>query len=103
MKNSPRTQLRAVRVSPADLELENAQLRTALSSRVAIEQAKGILAERFGLSLDDAFALLRRAARSSRRRIHELATEVMPQHETPHEIVRLVDREPIGGSADNAA
>ena len=65
-----------------DLELENAQLRMALVTRVVIEQAKGILSERFGLELEDAFALLRRSARPRRRR-HELATEVTTQRETP--------------------
>jgi hypothetical protein len=74
----------------ADLELENAQLRRALATRIMIEQAKGILAERLGLGVDDAFALLRRSARSSRRRIHELATEVTTQRETPREIQRLL-------------
>ena len=68
------------------LQLESAQLRTALSSRIVIEQAKGILAERFGLEIVDAFTLLRRAARSSRRRIHELAAEVTIQRDTPIEI-----------------
>ena len=70
----------------AALQLESAQLRTALSSRIVIEQAKGILAERFGLEIGDAFTLLRRAARSSRRRIHELAAEVTTRRDTPIEI-----------------
>src|SRR4051812_22329004 len=42
------------------------QLQTALDTRIVIEQAKGILAERFHLPVDDAFLLLRYAARSSR-------------------------------------
>src|SRR5690606_26804742 len=39
------------------------QLQAALNSRVLIEQAKGVLAERLQLGVDDAFALLRSAAR----------------------------------------
>jgi AmiR/NasT family two-component response regulator len=50
-----------------------AQLQRALDSRVVIEQAKGMLAERLGISVVDAFALLRSAARSSRVRVHDVA------------------------------
>jgi ANTAR domain-containing protein len=39
------------------------QLQQALDSRILIEQAKGILAERTGLSLADAFAAMRSYAR----------------------------------------
>jgi len=49
------------------------QLQTALNSRVLIEQAKGLLAERLQVDVDQAFALLRGAARSSNRRLSELA------------------------------
>jgi ANTAR domain len=59
------------------------QLQTALDSRVVIEQAKGILAERLGIDMAAAFAVLRRAARSSRRSVHELAAEVVGSRETP--------------------
>jgi tryptophan 2,3-dioxygenase len=39
------------------------QLQQALDSRILIEQAKGMLAERTGLSLPDAFAAMRSYAR----------------------------------------
>jgi AmiR/NasT family two-component response regulator len=53
------------------------QLQHALESRIVIEQAKGILAERYGLNMDDAFSRLRRTARSSRRPIHQVAAEIV--------------------------
>lgn len=58
------------------------QLQTALNSRVLIEQAKGVLAERLHLDLDQAFALLRRAARNRNRRLSELAQAVVDGTET---------------------
>jgi len=51
----------------------NEQLQTALNSRVIIEQAKGKLAERFGLDMTQAFSLLRDQARSRNLRLADLA------------------------------
>jgi len=53
------------------------QLQTALDSRIVIEQAKGILAERHGITPDDAFTRLRRDARSRRMKLHDVAAEVI--------------------------
>jgi transcriptional regulator with GAF, ATPase, and Fis domain len=53
------------------------QLQTALNSRVLIEQAKGVLAERLHLDLADAFTLLRGSARSHNRRLSELAQAIV--------------------------
>src|ERR1700744_3677421 len=49
------------------------QLQGALNSRVVIEQAKGMLAERLGLDMGKAFDLLRSQARGQNRRVAELA------------------------------
>ena len=57
-------------------ELLAGQLQQALSSRVTIEQAKGILAERRGISVDEAFALLRGHARSHNLRLSDVARDV---------------------------
>ena len=64
-----------------------AQLEQALQSRVAIEQAKGVLAERYGLGLDESFELIRRAARSNRMKLHDLVRKVKPGEPTPEELV----------------
>ncbi|MWA11328.1 GAF and ANTAR domain-containing protein [Streptomyces sp. BA2] len=53
------------------------QLQTALTSRVRIEQAKGILAERWHTGVDEAFDTLRRYARRERLVIDMVATEVI--------------------------
>lgn len=54
-----------------------AQLQHALDSRVLIEQAKGILAERHGLSVEDAFERMRGLARRTRRTVREIADGVV--------------------------
>jgi GAF domain-containing protein len=53
------------------------QLQAALESRILVEQAKGKLAERLGISIDDAFAVLRDHARSNSRKLHEVAADVV--------------------------
>jgi hypothetical protein len=53
------------------------QLQIALDSRIVIEQAKGILAERHGISTDQAFELMRRDARNKRMKLHDLAAGVV--------------------------
>ena len=59
------------------LTQENAQLRTALGSRIVIEQAKGVLIERLDLPPEQVFPLLRAAARRARMNMHELAEQVL--------------------------
>jgi len=49
------------------------QLRTALNSRIVIEQAKGVVAQTRGVSIDQAFDLMRRYARSNRVGLSEVA------------------------------
>ncbi|MFC6882620.1 MULTISPECIES: GAF and ANTAR domain-containing protein [Actinomadura] len=53
------------------------QLRTALTSRIVIEQAKGVLAARLGVGVDEAFARMRSFARGNNRRLAEVAAAVV--------------------------
>jgi hypothetical protein len=68
------------------------QLQQALSSRISVEQAKGVLAERLGLDMEGAFALLRYAARGERMKLHHLAEAVVEGEETPGPVVRALAR-----------
>ena len=72
----------------ADRELINSQLQTALDSRVVLEQAKGVLAQRGGLQMEDAFAVLRGYARDHNLRLTDVARAVTTR-ELPAE--RLLD------------
>jgi len=60
----------------ASAELVTAQLRHALNSRVAIEQAKGFLASTYGIDVNLAFAMLRSHARSNGLRLTDLCRDV---------------------------
>jgi GAF domain-containing protein len=53
------------------------QLQAALDSRIVIEQAKGVLAQTQGISVDDAFTLMRERARSTRSRLIDVATVIV--------------------------
>jgi GAF domain-containing protein len=59
------------------------QLEHALHHRVVIEQAKGILMAREELDPAGAFDRLRKAARARRRRVSEVAAEVVDGHPLP--------------------
>lgn len=87
----PGTPVEAERAIERLLELTSvlarraSQLQEALDSRIVIEQAKGVLAERYQIDVEDAFRLLRRAARSNRVRIHDVAARVVASPTTPPE------------------
>jgi GAF domain-containing protein len=57
----------------ADAQRLNEQLSAALSSRVVIEQAKGVISERAGVDLAQAFSRLRRFARNGNLRLTDVA------------------------------
>jgi GAF domain-containing protein len=66
-------------VELATNQVEVAQLRQALASRVWIEQAKGMLAASQGVTLDEAFQQLRGRARASSRKLADVAQEVVQE------------------------
>jgi GAF domain-containing protein len=58
-------------------EVLSEQLQVALNSRIVIEQAKGVLAQRGGLGMDGAFDRLRRYARQNNLRLADVARRVV--------------------------
>jgi GAF domain-containing protein len=57
----------------AEAQRLNEQLSAALTSRLVIEQAKGVISERAGIDLAEAFSRLRSYARSHNRRLTDVA------------------------------
>jgi AmiR/NasT family two-component response regulator len=86
-------QVERLRAAVESLTAKNLQLEHALRSRIVIEQAKGVLAERYGIDVSDAFELLRRASRANRVRIHDVAGRVVEARETPPEIAAALAAE----------
>ena len=62
-------------------------LQHALNSRIAIEQAKGVLAERNSIGMEAAFNALRRLARNNNRKLAEVAVAVVRNEIDPLVVV----------------
>ncbi|HEX3753097.1 MAG TPA: ANTAR domain-containing protein [Streptosporangiaceae bacterium] len=80
------------------------QLEHALTARVRVEQAIGVLAERHRLRTRDAFDLLRNAARTRGRRVIDIAEEVVDS--TSNSLLRLpeeLERKPESRAQIRAA
>jgi GAF domain-containing protein len=60
-----------------DTQVLNHQLTEALTSRIIIEQAKGMIGERRHLPMDQAFALLRQHARHNNLRLADVARTII--------------------------
>ena len=60
-----------------DAEIREGHLQHALNSRIVIEQAKGMIAERNHIEMDDAFSRLRNYARDNNRRLTEVAEAIV--------------------------
>jgi hypothetical protein len=72
------------------VDLRVAQLQHALTSRIVVEQAKGMLAERYSLTPEEAYELIRLAARSNGMKVHALSHSVLSSpRQTPYVILDL--------------
>ena len=103
-------------IAKADAETDEAarlavtvtQLEHALASRVRVEQAIGVLAERHRLRPREAFDLLRGAARSRGQRVADMAQDVVastanPLLRLPEELARQVPQAKQRGRRRSAA
>ena len=75
-----------------EAQVLNEQLNHALNSRVVIEQAKGVLAERAGLDMEEAFHRLRSFARNHNLRLVDVAGDVISgslESRSPRPVPRL--------------
>jgi hypothetical protein len=86
--------------SPPTADVRVAQLQHALTSRIVVEQAKGMLAERYSLTTDEAFELIRLAARSNGIKVHALSRSVLQSpRQTPALILDVFTTLPRKGVA----
>lgn len=81
-------------------DLRAGQLQHALDSRVAIEQAKGMLAERARVDMDEAFTMLRTHARSARRHLTAVALQVVDGTLAIDEVVAAIPSSRVGDSTE---
>jgi transcriptional regulator with GAF, ATPase, and Fis domain len=75
-----------------DKSVFSSQLEAALESRVAIEQAKGIVAERNQITVDQAFELIRRFTRDHNRLLSDTARQVIDGTIAPEQLSRTTAR-----------
>ncbi len=71
----------------ASSELLTEQLQTALNDRIVIEQAKGLLAERGSLDIDQAFTALRDYCRATRLLLTETARALVSGEQDPNDVL----------------
>jgi GAF domain-containing protein len=69
-----------------DVQVVAEQLEEALNSRTAVEQAKGVIAARLGIGMDEAFSRLRRLARTRQSRLTDVALDVVAGTLRPEEV-----------------
>lgn len=68
---------RALETDNAELAEQNRTLEDRLETRTVVERAKGVLMDRYGLREAEAFAFIQRRAMDARRRMQDVATDVL--------------------------
>jgi transcriptional regulator with GAF, ATPase, and Fis domain len=75
----------------ADRTAVNEQLQTALTSRVVIEQAKGVLAQQGNLDMTQAFAVLRRYSRDHNLKLTDVAQATVTRSLSAQQLISYVE------------
>lgn len=73
--------------SAADRDTVNSQLQQALTSRIVLEQAKGVIAYVGALDMEEAFSVLSRYARDHGEKLSEVATRVVNRELRGEELI----------------
>ena len=79
----------------ADSQHVNEQLSHALTSRIVIEQAKGVVFERAGVDMSEAFARLRNYARNHNLRLTDVAQAAIDGTVDPQVWATTPDQTPV--------
>jgi len=91
-------------IPTTDVDVRVAQLQHALTSRIVVEQAKGMLAERYSLTPEEAYELIRLAARSNGLKVHAVSNSVLEApRQTPKVILDLFTTLPRNSFAPGRA
>ena len=77
---------------PATLATVLPHLHTALTSRIVVDQAKGFLSQRLDVSVDDAFTLLRRYARTHGDHLTKVSRRLITEPEARPAILAAMSR-----------
>ena len=71
------TELRSLQGDNAELSEQNRLLEDRLETRTVVDRAKGILMDRYGMREAEAFAFIQHRAMDARRRMHDVAADVV--------------------------
>ena len=88
---------------PAQAAVERATLLEAVENRAVIEQAKGMLMLKHRCDADSAFGLLVEISRRERRKVRDIAGDIVRSGTQPHRVVDVTDAAVTSGRVADQA